>query len=233
MLLVVAAPAEARAVRAGLVGGLGLPQKQPLAHPSPNWYWPLSALGADIDLLETGVGKANAAAAVAKRLDPSRHALVLNLGIAGSLPGPDRPSLGDSILATTSLYADEGVLTPAGFQSIVEMGFPPGPLAGLAVPGTPDLLTALRPLAARAGPIATVSTCSGTDALAHEVARRTGAIAEGMEGAAIAHTLARLSPTIAFAEFRVISNTTGDRSEQQWDIRAAFDRLSALVALLI
>lgn len=227
MLLVVAAPAEAGAVRAGL----GLPQVSPLV--SPNWYWPLLALGADIDLLETGVGKTNSAAAVAKRLEPARHGVVLNLGIAGALPGVDRPSLGDSILATSSVYADEGILTPAGFQSITEMGFPLGPFEGLAVPGTPDLLAALRPLATRAGPIATVSTCSGTDALAHEVARRTGAIAEGMEGAAIAHTLARLSPTIAFAEMRIISNTTGDRAAQQWDIRGALDRLAELVASLI
>jgi futalosine hydrolase len=83
------------------------------------------------------------------------------------------------------------------------------------------------------GDIATVSTCSGTDELARAVAARTRACVEAMEGAAIAHALARLpGPRIPFCEIRVVSNTTGDRSKQQWDIRGSLVKLSDVAAAL-
>jgi futalosine hydrolase len=40
------------------------------------------------------------------------------------------------------------------------------------------------------GALVTVSTCSGTDAAARELARRTGGICENMEGAAVAQVCA-------------------------------------------
>jgi len=77
------------------------------------------------------------------------------------------------------------------------------------------------------GPIATVATCSGTDAAAAEVARRTGALAEAMEGAAVVHAARRLH--VPAIELRSISNTTGDRARQQWDLALALRSLSAAV----
>ena len=69
----------------------------------------------------------------------------------------------------------------------------------------------------------TVATCSGSDAAAAEVARRTGAIAEAMEGAAVVHAARRLAtPAI---ELRAISNTTGDRAAQVWDLPSALQSL--------
>ena len=227
VLLVVAAPAEAAAIRSGA----GAPQpERGSACPS---NWPLSTIAQGVELLETGVGKVNAAAAIAHRADPVRHAAVINLGICGSLVPPAELPLGAIVLATQSVYGDEGVATPTGFDTLPKMGFPFGPFPDCAIPAHPAMLAALAPLATATGPIATVSTCSGTDALAAEVARRTDAIAEAMEGAAIAHTLARLHPAIPFAEIRVVSNSTGDRPRQQWDIRGAFARLSELCAELL
>ena len=68
----------------------------------------------------------------------------------------------------------------------------------------------------RAGPIATVATCSGTDDAAREVVIRTGALAEAMEGAAVVHAALRLD--LPGIELRSISNTTGDRGQQRWDL---------------
>jgi futalosine hydrolase len=222
LLIVVAAPAEAAAVRSGLgCGGAAA------AH-TGRFDWLLEAVFPGVELLESGVGKVNAAAAVALRVDSARHAAVINLGICGTLAAA--LPLGSVVLADSSIYGDEGLARTEGFQTIPQMGFPIGPFAGVSVPGEAGLVAALRPLAAAVGPIATVSTCSGTDALAAEVSRRTGAIAEGMEGAAIGHVLARIAPTVPFAEIRVVSNTTGERSRQRWDIRGALSRLAALAA---
>ncbi|MGA1045489.1 MAG: hypothetical protein ACO3ZY_09835, partial [Phycisphaerales bacterium] len=99
------------------------------------------------------------------------------------------------------------------------LGFPLGEFEGNRVPADAALLTTCSALG-RVGVIATVATCSGTDRLASEVVRRTGAIAEAMEGAAVLHAARRLgAPAI---EVRAISNTTGDRPEQRWEIARAF-----------
>ena len=194
-----------------------------------------------MDLVCTGVGKANAAGAVATTFDQSRHSAVINIGVAGSLPAAQPPALGDVVLASVSMYADEGAIEPAGFRTLADLGFPPAPendreKDGMGVRATPWLATALQPLAHCTGVIATVSTCSGADAAAREVVARTGALAEAMEGAAVGMTLRRLIQadlaltSLAFAELRVISNTTGDRTRQTWNLRAALDTLARLAA---
>jgi len=74
------------------------------------------------------------------------------------------------------------------------------------------------------GHIATVATCSGTDLQAQQVARRTRAIAEAMEGAAVVHAARRLG--VPAIEIRTISNTTGDREQQQWNLEGALAALA-------
>lgn len=110
------------------------------------------------------------------------------------------------------------------------MGFPIGGFAGSAVPVDEGVLGAIRPLADAAGPVATVSTCSGLDSLAGQVRARTGALAEAMEGAAVGQVAHRLG--IPFGELRVVSNTTGDRPRQVWDLKGALERLAAVLGLL-
>jgi futalosine hydrolase len=221
VLLVVAAPAEARAVLDALGGGA---LEAPVSGP-----WRLVAVSPAFDLVLTGVGKANAAAGVARVLDPNRHGAVLNLGIAGALPRCG-VSLGSLLVATASVYADEGLDTPDGFTDCAGLGFPLGPFPGSAISADPRLLERLTPLTDIAAPIATVSTCSGTDALASRVASRTGAAAEAMEGAAVGQVAARLG--IPFAEVRAISNTTGDRGNQRWELQPAFAALTRLIGRL-
>jgi futalosine hydrolase len=227
-LLVVAVHAEANAIRRGL----GLPET---AH-APDWT--RHELNERFDLVVSGVGKSNAAGATARALDPMRHACVLNLGIAGALPSNGHAApIGALVLASRSVLADEGMRTPGddGFRSLAQMGFAPLDTAvgdGMGVDTDPVILEALRlaDTAALVGPIATVSTCSANDALAEEIAQRTGAIAEAMEGAAVATVANALG--VRFLEARTISNATGDRAQQRWDIAEALTTLARFVALL-
>lgn len=233
ILLVVAAPLESAAVvRAFADGAAGQHVNLP--------RWRVHRLSQRFRLLETGIGKVNAAGGAARALEKGSYAAVVNVGIAGALPASGLKLL-DTVVGTASAYADEGLATPTGFMTCAEMGFPPGPFDGNAVRSSPRLLAALRPMVeARgnaAGVIATVSTCSGTDLLAHQVVDRTGALAEGMEGAAVGHVVARFSDEFpsraaSFIEVRVISNTTGDRPGQQWNIKAAATALTGTTAAL-
>ena len=228
LLLAVATPLEAGAVLSAFSPAR---PDDPTHDPKP---WSLFPVADRIDLVVTGVGKSPAAAAVASILALGAHGGVLNLGIAGSLPSASALRLLDTILASSHHFADEGVARPPvpghdSFTTLHAMGFaPPGTVQG-SVPSDDAWTNILRSLLPQAqfSPIATVSTCSGTDALAHAIAARTAAAAEAMEGAAIA--LAARNLGRHYAELRIISNTTGDRPGQVWDLRGALARLTALL----
>ncbi len=218
-LLAVASPVEADAVLRAL-GRSG----------EPPALWRLIEAGR-ADVLVTGVGKANAAGAVARLLDPGRHSGVLSVGVCGSLPGG--PGLGSVVLASSSVFADEGLAAPDGFRDCRAMGFPLSGADTDALSPAPAWRDALLPLVDAEGVVATVSTCSGTDALASEVRERTGAIAEAMEGAAVGLAAARVAPGLAFAEVRAVSNTTGDRDRQTWELAPALGALSRVLGRLL
>jgi len=187
-----------------------------------------------VDMVHLGVSKSNAAGALASVLGCGpRYAAVINIGIAGSLPDGQefalRPT--DTIVATRCTFADEGILTPAGYQSVATMGFPINPDGEDVFACSRDLVELFTPLVTAAGGIATVSTCSGTDALAREVGLRTGALAETMEGAACALVCHRAR--VPFVEVRAISNYTGDRAKQAWDIKGALASLERLLATVL
>lgn len=222
-LLVVAAPAEFAAAA------------RTLAVPHAPSRWIPARAGPLLDIVQSGVGKANAAACVAWCLARRPYQRVLSVGIAGALPGSGL-ELGEAVVATAATFADEGVAAPDGFLDIGTLGFPPGaqaegdhrPNIGKGMSVECDLAPPVP--GARRGIIATVSTCSGTDALAAAVARRTGALAEAMEGAAAGFTARRLGAS--FGEIRVISNTTGHRQGQKWDIPGSLARLGEVVRAL-
>lgn len=222
-LLVCAAPSEAAAVLRAF-------DRAP-TDVAPPIAWKVVPLDDRTDLVVTGVGKANAAAGVARAFDPLKHARVINIGIAGALPR-SRLNLLDAVAASLSMYADEGVQTPERFIDIAACGFAPNQGLGrpsIGVAGDPALIRTAEALGARAGPVATVSTCSARNRLAVLVTERTGAIAEAMEGAAAAFTVLRLAaPPAAFLELRVISNTTGNRAKQRWDLAGALARTGEL-----
>lgn len=217
LLLAVAAPAEFRAVALGL----GRPDTQ-----MPE-RWQFVTIGR-MDVLYTGVSKSNAAGAVAIAARPGTHAAILSIGIGGAYD-PAATPIASLVLGTRSLFVDEGAATPRGFIGCAELGFPVSSTSDVVIADS-SLLNLVEPLCCASGPIATVSTCSGTDELARAYAARGGAIAEGMEGAAVGLVAARVG--IPFVEIRAISNTAGDRSRQTWDIPRALEAVSGLVGRL-
>lgn len=208
--------------------------------------WPTFHVGPRTRAVVTGVGKANAAAAVAALLarlgpDESGRVGVISVGIAGALPitggglGGAEPALpiGAVVVGTASAWGDEGVQTPDRFDDCWRMGFPLADTPTPALPADAQLLAAFTGPSDAPGPIpasgviATVSTCSGVDALARAVVARSGAVAEAMEGAAVLQTARRWgAPAI---EVRAISNTTGDRPGQRWDVPLALASLRRIL----
>lgn len=185
-------------------------------------------------IVVSGIGRTNAAAAVTEAvIRQGPFSAVLSAGVAGALPRVDAPlrrrgelqfaaGIADIVVASECIYAEEGLLTPDGFEDVQSLGFALGDFTGNTVPVDEHLLSALRDHF-RAARIATVATCSGTHERALEIARRTGAVAEAMEGAAVVHAARRLG--VPAIELRAISNTTGDRDRQQWDLLAALNAL--------
>lgn len=227
-LLLTAAPRELASLAAAWPGT-----------PLPTENFTPARVSGRLSLASSGVGKVNASIAVAMLARGNEPLDIINIGLCGSLPcGDGAPSIGDIVLASASIYADEGVATPGGFLHLHQVGFPIGgpAFAGSSITPDPDLLDRIEPALGtgfRRGAVATVSTCSGTDQLAAEVHARTGAIAEAMEGAAIGHAAALLGGgRLRFAEVRVVSNTTGDRERQRWDLGLAFDRMTHIARRL-
>ncbi|MBX3322502.1 MAG: futalosine hydrolase [Phycisphaeraceae bacterium] len=194
----------------------------------PFVLWKAQKIGKYCDAVLTGIGKANAAAGTVAAFDPARHCGFISIGIAGSLPTSGL-ALGDVIAASASVLADEGIDTPTGYQTCAAMGF-----AQIGESDTADgHRTWVEFLAERGcsvGVVATVSTCSGTDARANAIVRQFSARAEAMEGAAVGLAAFRLG--VPFVEVRVVSNTTGDRDRQVWQMQAALDRLGSVAQLV-
>tara|TARA_R110002072_G_scaffold42064_9_gene117841 strand:+ start:136895 stop:137599 length:705 start_codon:yes stop_codon:yes gene_type:complete len=230
-LLVVAARRELEAVLRAIDPGFDIEHNLPE-------QWALCPCGV-VDVVLTGVGKASASGGVGRVLDPARHLGVLSVGIAGAiketteLPGCD---VLDVVCADSSAFADEGVETADAFISCAQLGFAPFDVLG---DGSDSLIHNqgviewLAGFSDHVGPIACVSVCSGTDGLAQRVSVRTGAIAEAMEGAAVCLAAHRIDPGLLTGELRVISNLTGDRENQQWDLDGALDKLTRVLGRVI
>ena len=173
-----------------------------------------------------GIGRVNAAITTTTSiLTDGPFEWIINAGVAGSLPESNL-QLGDVVIANKCVYAEEGLITSSGFIDMNEMGFSLGDFEGNTVPVDSWMLERLRPVGTE-GSIATVATCSGTDEQADLIQNRTGCICEAMEGAAVVHTANRLgAPAI---EIRSISNTTGERDAQQWNIDLALSNLGVAI----
>jgi futalosine hydrolase len=176
---------------------------------------------AGVTVVVSGIGRTNAAAATTEALlQRGPFDGVISAGIAGALPGGGL-KIGEVVVASSCIYMEEGLATASGFVTMDAIGFALGDFTGNDVPVDEAMLEAVGTW--RIGPIATVATCSGTDGSAAEVVRRTGAVAEAMEGAAVVHAARRLR--VPAIEIRAISNTTGERANQQWDVAAALRAL--------
>tara|TARA_R110002096_G_scaffold344921_7_gene538106 strand:- start:48981 stop:49682 length:702 start_codon:yes stop_codon:yes gene_type:complete len=220
-LLVAAAPKECDAVlEAFLLKG------------SPIQLGQVIRLDDRFDLVRSGVGKSSAAASTARALTIQPYRSVISVGIAGSLPSDEALGIGESITATRSVFSDEGIGAPDGFIPMSEIGFAPFSCGEMGIDHNPDLVEFLASITDTTAIIATVSWCSGDDGCADGVVSRTGAVAEAMEGASVALAAQIVDPAIRTGELRVISNTTGNRAKQVWDLGASLTTLTRVIGSL-
>ncbi len=220
-LLVAAAPKEAHAV----LEAFG-------SRSSPIERAQIIKLDDRFDLIMSGVGKSSAAAATAKACVTNPYASVISVGIAGALPTDEPLSIGATIAANRSSFSDEGVGSSSGFIPMSSLGFPAFNNGQDWIDHDQALVDQIAQITDHRATIATVSWCSGDDGCAQGVVNRTGACAEAMEGAAVALAAQMINPSTRTSELRVISNTTGDRDKQVWDLDGSLTKLTELLMVL-
>ncbi len=192
--------------------------------------------GREIILAVTGMGKVNAASTITALLECTPPQLLVNTGCCGAYRGSGLEP-GDLAVATAEIFADEGVLTPAGWRPLEFIGIPflehggkplfnEFPLSAQAAEKAVHLADSLG-ISMRSGRFLTVSTCSGTSARGDELCRRFGGICENMEGAAAAQVALRYG--VDCLEIRGISNMVEDRDLSRWDIPRAVEAAQSFV----
>lgn len=170
------------------------------------------------DVLAGGIGPAESAAATSIALADGGYDLVISAGIGG---GFAPLGVGDLAVASTVAFADLGVETPSGFETL--------PSATAHYDVTPKLAVELADrTGGHLGTIVTVATVTGTAATAEALlARYPDVVAESMEGAGVAAAAVRHG--VAFAEIRAISNAVGPRDRAAWRVGDALAALGPAV----
>lgn len=165
-------------------------------------------------VIEMGVGPVNAAHAATVEILSERPDAIIVCGIGGAYPASGL-QIGDVVSASVEVYGDLGAQSPNGFLDMQALGFP--------VVSTPTVLYNALPMTlhptSHAVRFVTVSTCTGTEAMARVIERRTQGAVENMEGAAIAHVASLHG--IAVGEVRGISNMVTNRDTKSWRVREA------------
>ena len=183
-----------------------------------------------------GVGKVNAAAAAAAMIDRYQPQLVINTGCAGAYIGSGL-SVGNLVVASEEVLADEGVAGIDGWKDLRSMNIPSVEQGGL---NCYNMLPLSRHASERAMQLAeycgvplkrcrfaTVSTCSGTRERGIELSHRWKAQVESMEGAAVTQVCLRCG--VDCLEIRGISNMVEDRDLKMWDIPRAVEAAQRFV----
>lgn len=183
----------------------------------------VSSLQVQADVVVTGVGIAAAAACTATELtraivNGEPYHYVICAGIGGAYPSSNL-QLGDVVIGSRSIFADLGAEEGDGsFIPLNMLGF-----GAVELDATP-LRKGNSPYA-RIGPIATVSTATGTKLRAELLLERLPEVlVEAMEGYGVA-TAATIHST-PWCEVRAISNYVGPRDRDSWNIPLALQALT-------
>jgi futalosine hydrolase len=178
---------------------------------------------AGVDVVNTGIGPVEAAAAVARALARNGYSAVVNAGIAGAFAR--RCRVGDAVIVAEERLADLGrehggpITLPDGVTTVDRAFADDGLLercAGL-------------PLAVVTG--VTVSLVTTTDETADRLVRTYDADVESMEGFAVLRACELAG--VPALEVRGISNVVGPPATSGWDFRAgARATVAALEAVL-
>lgn len=177
--------------------------------------------GAPVVVGHGGIGAMLMAMQLTRMLAEQRPEAVILCGCGGSYPDSNLDP-GDLALASSEIYGDCGVTTDSGFIPLERLKIPQQARLAPIFQQSYDLESPLYKRAARllpkahCGPFVTINNCSGTPELSRQLQQRTAAICENMEGAAAAQVCAEFSCPLL--ELRGISNPTGTRADELWDI---------------
>lgn len=180
-----------------------------------------SLSGVNVILLNTGIGKINAAHSATIIIENFPIKKIINFGIGGAYPEAGL-SNGDVAIASKEILGDEGVIGSKGLEGLKKIGIP------LVQSGRKKYFNefpvkGIKPVKmdfkVKSGAFVTVSAASGSVQRAKELERRFSAVCENMEGAAIAQVCAIYK--LPMFEIRGISNTAGVRDKRRWDIQLA------------
>jgi futalosine hydrolase len=163
-----------------------------------------------VDVVASGVGSVEAAAATAHALGTTRYDAVINAGIAGGFRG--RARIGDAVIVAEERLADFG-LEDGG-----PLVLPEGARLADRAFSNDDLLARVGRLPYRIATGVTVSRVTTTNATAARLEHAYDADVESMEGFAVLRACERAS--VPGLEVRGISNLVGNRTESGWDFGA-------------
>lgn len=204
-------------------------------------------------LLNTGIGKVNAAHSATGIIEHYPIKCIINLGVGGAYPKSGL-KIGDIAIATKEIYGDEGVITSKGrnrlvprWKDIKEIGVPlvqigkkkyfnEFPLDERLVK---KVLNSVKNIThdvshitnIKSGNFVTVSAATGIHKRAVELERQFNAICENMEGVAIANICTIYK--IPMLEIRGISNIVGVRDKSKWNLRLASENCQEAVLKLL
>lgn len=195
--------------------------------------------GNDVLLMNTGIGKVNAAHSATCIIEKFPVKKIVNIGVGGAYPGAGLKT-GDVAVALKEIYGDEGVMDAKGWGSYEKIGIPlvrsgrrkyfnefPLLIPRQFSAGSRHALPLHGDFKIKAGSFVTVSAATGTQKRAKELEERFNAACENMEGAAIAHVCAIYK--IPMIGIRGISNIAGVRDKRMWNLKLASENCQGVV----
>ena len=193
----------------------------------------------DVLLLNTGIGKVNAAFAATAAVENYPIVKIINMGVGGAYQGAGM-GVGDVAVASKEIFGDEGVITSNGWRDMSEIGIPVLQKGRrkyfneFPLPTLPkDFFNAQEHIVSgiKTGPFVTVGSASGTLKRAKDLEKKFNGICENMEGAAISQVCAIYG--IPMIEVRGISNMVGIRDKRRWKLKEASDNCQKVVLNLL
>lgn len=197
-------------------------------------------------LMNTGIGKVNAALCATGLIEKFPITSIINLGVGGAYPASGL-KIGDIAVASKEIYGEEGVISSRGWESLKKIGIPLVQSGNkkyfnefpLLIPhylganrSRPPLMKADKgDFKIKSGSFVTVSAATGTRKRALELERRFNAVCENMEGAAIAQVCKIYK--VPMLEIRGISNIVGVRDKRMWNLELASENCQRAVLCII
>lgn len=202
--------------------------------------------GSDCLLLNTGMGKVNAAHSATLIIEKFPVKKIFNVGVGGCYPGSGL-NIGDIAIATKEIYGDDGVVDSSGWHSLKKTGIPlvqkknkiyfnEYPVRFSSIPLPPGIMKKWadgeeEKFKVMSGSFVTLSAVTGTGRRAAELEKRFQAVCENMEGAAVAQVCTIYD--LPFFEVRGISNIAGVRDKRKWNLRLAAENCQKVVLEMI